>query len=109
MHVCLPACLGFLVAVATTPIGTVHTASASSLLGRVPRDGALELLEAPRDLVGEGGLALLVVDLPAEEAVAPAGGGGGGGLVLARHGCVVVVVVVVIIVVVGVDDGVEDF
>lgn len=60
------------------------------LLGWVPRDAALELLQAAGDLVAEGGLALLVVDLPAEEAVAR---GGGSGLVPAGHCCVVVIVV----------------
>lgn len=95
------------------------------LLGRVPRDGPLEFLQPSGNLVTEGGLALLVVDLPAEETVA---GSGSSGLVLASHGCIVVVVVVVgsgggliarmlvvvvivvaIVAAVGLDDGCKDF
>lgn len=58
----------------------------SYLDGRVPRQSALELLEPAGDLVAQGGVALLVVDLPAEEAAAL---GGGAGCVLAGHFVVV--------------------
>jgi hypothetical protein len=59
----------------------------SYLDGRVPGQSALELLEPARDLVAEGGVALLVVDLLAEQTAAL---GGGVGSVLASHFVVVV-------------------
>lgn len=73
--------------VAAAAISTVHATSASSLEGWVPGQSALELLEPAGNLVAEGGMALLVVDLAAEQAAALGGGCGccGVGSVLARH------------------------
>lgn len=55
---------------------------ATYLDGRVSRQSTLELLEPAGDLVAQGRVALLVVDLPAEQAAAL---GGGVGSVLAGH------------------------
>lgn len=77
--------MGFLVAVAAPPISPVHAASASSLDGRVPGQSALELLEPAGNLVAECCVALLVVDLAAEQAAALGGGSGGAGSVLVSH------------------------
>lgn len=57
----------------------------SYLDGWVPGQSALELLEPAGNLVAEGGMALLVVDLAAEQAAALAGGCCGVGSVLASH------------------------
>lgn len=60
----------------------------SYLDGRVPGQSALELLEPAGDLVAQSCVALLVVDLPAEQTTTLSGGAGG---VLAGHFVVVVV------------------
>jgi hypothetical protein len=62
--------------------GEAGRMTVSYLDGGVPGQSALELLKPAGDLVAQGGMALLVVDLLAEQAAALGGGAGG---VLASH------------------------